>query len=267
LRVLIHSAPPWAPSGYGLQARFLARALKNLGHKPAISAFGGVHAEGEWKGIPILPCGTRPYGNGVVAGNYAKWRADLLILLGDLWVMEPGQFEGLNFMPWLPIDCDPLSVMDKDRLTRLAGPGLHPAAMSEFGANILAGAGIGAPVLPHCTPFRPDPARGAAWRRENGIPDDLFLITKVGVNSDDDRKAFAVTLQAFAAFARAKVSTATPSRRHPRPPTSPTWPWISASPASTDRRSLFPMSTGARSTAMARTGCTACMREPASWIP
>jgi glycosyltransferase involved in cell wall biosynthesis len=204
VRILIHSAPPWAPSGYGLQARFLARALKALGHKPAISAFGGVHEEQTWHGIPVLPCGTRAYGNGVVAGNYAKWKADLLILLGDLWVMEPGQFEGLNFAPILPIDCDPLGVMDKDRLTRLQGPKLHPIAMSAFGAKMLAVAGFDAPVLPHCTPFRPDPARGAAWRRENRIPQDLFLVAKVGVNNEDDRKAFAVTLQAFTAFAQDK---------------------------------------------------------------
>ena len=204
MRILIHSAPPWAPSGYGLQARFLARALKALGHKPAISAFGGCHEEQTWHGIPVLPCGTRAYGAGVVAGNYAKWRADLLILLGDLWVMDPGQFDGLNFAPWLPVDCDPLGVMDRDRLTRLQGLRLHPVAMSAFGAGILAAAGFDAPVLPHCTPFKPDPARGAAWRRENKIPPGLFLIAKVGVNNEDDRKAFSVTLQAFAAFASGK---------------------------------------------------------------
>ena len=93
MRILIHSAPPWAPSGYGLQAQFLARALRELGHKPAISAFGGCHEKQTWKGIPILPCGTKPYGNGVVAGNYHQWKADLLILLGDLWVMDPEQFD------------------------------------------------------------------------------------------------------------------------------------------------------------------------------
>ena len=201
LRVLVHSAPPWAPSGYGLQARFLARALRELGHKSAISAFGGVHARQTWHGIPILPCGPRPYGNGVVAGNYADWKADLVILLGDLWVMDPGQFRGLNFMPWLPVDCAPLGVMDKQRLGELAGPLLHPVAMSEFGRGVLEEQGIPAPVLPHCTTFGPDGAAGARWRREQRIRPAVFMVSKVGVNSDDDRKAFSVTLQAFAAFA------------------------------------------------------------------
>lgn len=200
-RVLVHAAPPWAPSGYGLQARFLAQALHELGHKVAISAFGGVHERQTWRGIPVLPCGARPYGNGVVAGNYKLWRADLLILLGDLWVMDPEQFQGLNFMPWLPVDSEPLGVMDKDRLDRLKGPGLHPLAMSEFGRRELAAAGHDAPVLPHCTMFRPDPAAAASWRREQHVRPDLFLISKVGVNGQDDRKAFSVTLQAFARFA------------------------------------------------------------------
>jgi glycosyltransferase involved in cell wall biosynthesis len=204
MRVLIDSPPPWAPSGYGLQAAFLGRALKELGHKVAISAFGGCHEKQTWKGIPILPCGTRTFSNGVVAGNYRLWKADLLILLGDLWVMEPEQFQGLNFMPWLPVDCTPLSVMDKDRLDRLKGPKLHPVAMSEFGARVLETAGHPAPVLPHCTTFKPDPAAGAAWRRQQRIPPDLFLISKVGVNNMDDRKAFSVTLQAFAEFARGR---------------------------------------------------------------
>jgi glycosyltransferase involved in cell wall biosynthesis len=221
MRVLIHSAPPWAPSGYGLQSRFLARALKDLGHKPAVSAFGGCHEAQTWKGIPILPCGTRPYGNGVVAGNYKAWRADLLVLLGDLWVMDPGQFEGLNFMPWLPVDCDPLSVMDKQRLDQLKGANLHPVAMSEFGRNVLARAGHDAPVLPHCTTFKPDPATGAAWRREQRVPGDLFLISKVGVNGVDDRKAFAVTLQAFARFARGRDDVGLYLHTEPQVPKAP----------------------------------------------
>jgi glycosyltransferase involved in cell wall biosynthesis len=200
-RILVSSPPPWAPSGYGLQARYLAEALRRLGHKPAISAFGGCHEAQTWKGLPILPTGVRPYGNGVIAGNYRKWNADLLISLGDLWVLDPGQFEGLNFMPWLPLDCDPLGVMDRTRLEQLRGPLLHPVAMSEFGQRVLKAAGFGAPVLPHCTTFRPDPAAGAQWRREQRVPEDLFLIAKVGVNNVDDRKAFAVTLQAFASFA------------------------------------------------------------------
>jgi glycosyltransferase involved in cell wall biosynthesis len=221
MRILIHAPAPWAPSGYGLQAQFLARALKDLGHKPAVSAFGGVHEKQTWRGIPILPCGARPYGNGVVAGNYKLWNADLLILLGDLWVMDPDQFQGLNFMPWLPVDCDPLSVMDKNRLDQLRGPGLHPLAMSGFGARVLAAAGHDAPVLPHCTTFTPDPAAGKAWRRAQHIPEDLFLITKVGVNNVDDRKAFAVTLQAFAGFARNRDDVGLYLHTEPQAPKAP----------------------------------------------
>jgi glycosyltransferase involved in cell wall biosynthesis len=220
-RILVHAPPPWAPSGYGLQAAFLAKALRELGHKTAISAFGGCHQRQVWKNIPILPCGTRPYGNGVIAGNYREWNADLLILLGDLWVMDPGQFTGLNFMPWLPVDCDPLSVMDKDRLDALKGPDLHPVAMSEFGRDVLERAGHAAPVLPHCTTFKPDPAAGTAWRREQKINPDLFLITKVGVNNTDDRKAFAVTLQAFAEFARGKDDVGLYLHTEPQAPKAP----------------------------------------------
>jgi Glycosyl transferases group 1 len=57
-------------------------------------------------------------------------------------------------------------------------------------------------VVPHaCGPeYAPDPELRRRWRSQMGLPAGVFVIGKVGVNTEDDRKAFAVTLQAFAEF-------------------------------------------------------------------
>jgi glycosyltransferase involved in cell wall biosynthesis len=190
-------------SGYGVQCAHTARALRELGHEVAISAYAGCHEEREWDGIPVLSCGGKSYGNGVIAGQYERWRADLLILFTDLFVIDPGQMNGLSVMPHVPVDCDPLGVMDKrwlDQVNKIAL--LNPVAMSEHGRAKLGEAGYDAPVVPHATDFRPRPELRAAWRQEMNLPDDVFVAAKVGVNNRDDRKAFVATVHAFAAFVR-----------------------------------------------------------------
>ena len=178
-------------------------ALRDLGHDVAISAFAGCHEEREWQGFPIMGVGSVAHGNGAIAGNYARWKADLLVTLTDTWVMLPYQFAGLTVLPWVPIDCDPLSVMDTMWLAEVAKiADLHPVAMSAHGSRVLAGAGWGeVPVVPHAAgpAFHPGLDR-SVWRRENGVPAGTFLVAKIGVNNEDDRKAFDVSMQAFAAL-------------------------------------------------------------------
>jgi len=203
MRILVHSVPPWATSGYGTQCAHTAAALARLGHQVAISAYAGCHEEREWNGIPVLPTGGRPYGNGVIAWNYHRWHADLLILFTDLFVIDPAQMNGLSVMPHIPVDCDPLGVIDRrwlERVSKIAM--LHPVAMSEFGRGQLAAAGYDAPVVPHATDFRPRPGLRAQWRKEMNLPGDVLVIGKVAVNNRDDRKALVPTVHAFAAFVR-----------------------------------------------------------------
>lgn len=203
MRILVHSVPPWATSGYGVQCAHAIRALRELGHEVAVSAYAGCHEEREWDGIPALSCGGRPYGNGVIAGHYHRWRADLLIMITDLFVIDPGQMNGLAVMPYIPLDCDPIGVMDRRWLDQVNKTALlYPVAMTEFGKAKLAEAGYSAPVVPHVTSFEPRPGLRAKWRQEMNLPEDVFVITKVAVNNRDDRKALVPTMHAFAEFAR-----------------------------------------------------------------
>jgi hypothetical protein len=201
MRVLIDGAPPYAQSGYGRLCHFVSRALVSLGHQVAVSCYAGVHEERVRDGVQLLGTGGRPYGNGVTALNYRRWNADAMLILQDLFVLDPDQFRGLTVFPWVPVDCDPLGVMDRrwlDTVGKIAD--LRPIAMSEHAKKMMAGAGIESVHIPMATDMVPDPAAGIAWRAAKGIPPDMFLIVKLGVNNEDDRKAFSVTEQAFAAF-------------------------------------------------------------------
>jgi Glycosyl transferases group 1 len=205
MRIMVSSPPPWAQSGYGVQAALTAEALKAMGHEIAVSAYAGVHEERDWNGIAILSTGGKGYGGGVVAGNYRRWGADLLLMIGDPWMTDPGQLAGLHVMAWMPVDCSPLSRMEVRWLSVLRdrAASVRPVAMSEFGRQMLAREEWIAPVVPHAVQpgIHFDPGAGAAWRRSLGIDDSSSLFTKIGVNNEDDRKSFEATLLAFAGHA------------------------------------------------------------------
>lgn len=202
MRILLSGPPPWANSGYGIQVDLTAGALIQLGHQVGISAYAGVHEERDWNGAQILSTGGKGYGAGVIAGNYRRWEADLLITISDCFMIDPRQLAGLHLMPWVPIDTHKIGHMDKTWLAALAdtAASLRPVAMSLHGQQLLKAAGWDAPYVPHAVHpmLYPDPGAGRNWRAQLGIDPEAFLIAKVGVNNDDDRKSFEVTLLAFA---------------------------------------------------------------------
>lgn len=201
--VMIHTVPPWAPSGYGVQARLLGLGLRDAGYNVAFSAYGGFLREEPYQGMRVMACGGSAKGVGRIAHNYKRCNADFMIIVADFWVFEPEELRGLTVVPWVPVDVTPLGVWDQLKLGQAAKLcELHPVAISKHGAAMMAEHGHEAPVIPHMLRrhYQPHSDR-MAWRREHGIPEDVFLISMVGVNGDyPDRKAFDVLLCAFQAF-------------------------------------------------------------------
>ena len=209
MRILIHGAPPYAQSGYGVQNKFMCQALQSLGHEVAASMYAGVHEERSWNGVQLLSTGGKHVGNGMIAGNYKRWNADLVITLCDIFTLMPEQFEGMTVFPWVPVDVDPIGIMDREWL-RIVGKiaDLHPIAMSRHAQKMMTDAGIDSHYVPFATDFTPDEELGQQWRADKSIPPEMFLVVKIGVNNEDDRKAYAVTEQAFARFSlKQKVKT------------------------------------------------------------
>lgn len=204
MRILFHSPPPWASSGYGVQAGIFTKALRDLGHDVAISAYAGVHEDGRlWEGMPILNCGGKEYGNGMIGYNASRHQADVVILLCDAFSIEPGQLKGLTVYPWMPVDCKPLGELDHMWLKMASQAAtIHPVAMSRHGQQMIRDAGYEAAYVPHAIDTATfSPGSGSNWRREQNIPQDAFLISLVGVNGGrPERKSFTRQMEAFKLF-------------------------------------------------------------------
>lgn len=200
MRILFFGNVPWAWSGYGTQLAQVVPRVASLGHDVAIAAFFGLHgAPLNWQGIMVYPGSTEDqWAQDVLRGHYDHHQADLLITLMDAWVMNPSVVAGMNTAHWLPVDCSPLSALDRKILAEGGG---RPIAMSEFGRARLLDAGWEALYAPHAidtATFCPLPDRDAA-REQTGTA-DRFLIGVNAANQDPVRKGFAEQFEAFAAF-------------------------------------------------------------------
>ena len=207
---MIHGVPPWAPSGYGVQGALLAKGLRDAGHDVTYSAYGGFIREEPWEGIPILGCGGTSKGVGRIAHNYRRAKAEVMITVCDLWPLDAREFENLNVVSWLPIDCDPLGMPDQIQIAAASKlcARFVPVAMSEHGERMLNRFITQTlvlekyvPVIPHMVAPEYKTGDRWAWRSENGIPDSAFLVSTVGVNGDFPcRKGFPELLAAWQMF-------------------------------------------------------------------
>lgn len=189
-------------TGYGAQTALLAPRLRDLGHEVFISAFHGLAgAPSMWEGIPILPSGFDPYGNDILGAHAKTVGADLVLPLMDAWVINPEQLQGLKVANWIPVDCSPLSVMDR---RYLQNSGAIPIAISKFGRDKINDAGFTSLYVPHAIDtgiFRPPDDRSRV-RGELGIPEDAFVIVMNAANKDAVRKSFPEQFLAFSKFSQ-----------------------------------------------------------------
>ena len=199
--VLILSNAPFSPSGYGTQSAVLCKILRDLGHEPAVVAFHGLQGRPiTYDGVLVYPgSGEDPWATDVLGAHYRHFNADLLITLMDAWVLDPGRLAGMNVAHWMPVDCDPLSSMDRRVLD---GAGARPIAMARSGEKVLRDAGYDPLYAPHSIDlgvWHPLADR-AAERKAAGV-DGKFVVAIHAANQDPFRKGFAEMLQAFALFA------------------------------------------------------------------
>ena len=183
MRILWHSVAPFCGSGYGMQTASVTKQLQQAGHEMAISCFFGVQgAKIDWGGIPIYP-GDGSYGTDFVAGYYDDWKADLLITLVDVWVLNriPPR---LHWTPWLPVDHKPVPIKVLEVLKKSSAI-IKPITMAKFGRDSLDKAGIDSYYIPHavdCQVFKPDLTQRKASRERLGW-EDKFVVGTVATNS------------------------------------------------------------------------------------
>jgi len=120
--------------------------------------------------------------------------------LGGVWVLKDYGKRGFRWVPWLPVDHDPVPKIVAEALE---GAYL-PIAYSRFGQRKLREVGIEAEYIPHGVDtkvYRPLPREEA--RASLGLPQDAFIVGMVAANVDyPSRKAFPQNMEAFARFYR-----------------------------------------------------------------
>lgn len=203
-KILWHSTAPWANSGYGTQTKIFTRLLRDAGHEVTISTYWGLQgAPTKWEDITVLP----GYGGGYCSkslGDHVKaTEPDLVITLGDIWVLDPNILRQIPIAHWLPSDCRPMSLADRNVATPA---GSQLIAMSQFGYDNFKRAGFDPVYWPHgiqTDVFAPVADR-EVLKEACGIA-GRFVIGINGANNDAIRKSLPEQMMAFAKF----------NKRHP----------------------------------------------------
>lgn len=197
--IMWHSCAPWAPSGYGTQTKVWTRILRDMGHKVTISSYWGLQgAPTQWEGITILPGYGANYCSGSLSEHCKALEPDLVITLGDVWVLDPNLLRTMPIAHWLPSDCRPMSQADQN-VVRASGAEL--IAMSRFGFDRYKTAGFDPLYWPHGieTDVFVPPVNRKELREACGIEGN-FVIGINGANNDAIRKALPEQMLAFAKF-------------------------------------------------------------------
>lgn len=167
-----------------------------------------------WEGVPVFPGFGGDFGNAVVGEHARRWfggdyRGGTVVSLMDVWVLDPRRMSALDWMPWTPIDHDPVPPAVVDVLARSDA---IPMAMSRFGEERLREAGLDPVYSPHAIdtnvlkPLDRTEARRALASAHlppgQTFTDDMFLIGMVAANKGrPSRKGFQQLFEAFAELA------------------------------------------------------------------
>ena len=202
--VMWHSTAPWSPSGYGTQTAIWTKQLQKMGHDVLISTFWGLNGSPtSWDGITVLPGFGGNYSSPSLHQHAKHAQPDLVLTLGDVWVLDANLLRELPLAHWLPADCRPMSAADRGVVE---ASGAHLVAMSKFGLDRFRDAGFtNALYVPHAIDFDvwKIPGDTAVLREATGIGPDTFVIGVNAANNDAIRKAPAEMMLAFAKFAAA----------------------------------------------------------------
>lgn len=189
---------PWTYTGYGTQTALFTPRLQAMGHNMAIiSTWGHQGAPINWdKGIQIFGNSHHPFAMDVLHGHSRAWNADALITLMDTWVFDLNALRGIKWIPWYPIDTEPMPAIIKDKLAQA----FFIIAMSKYGLEQAQAAGLDSEYVPlgiDTNIYKP--VEQAQARKEMALPEDKFMVGMVAMNKGNpSRKAFDQTIQAFA---------------------------------------------------------------------
>jgi len=202
MRILVHAPHPGLLTGYAQQAGLIIPRLQQLGHQVAISCTGGQEGHpSTWRGIPVFPkTFYEDFGQDVVNGHYAEWKADLCVTLLCAWPLTASAWRNMRVVHLTPVDCAPMGAGDYQFI--LNGGGM-PAAISRHGERMMRAKGLDPLYLPHGidTQVMAPPDDRDGLRSAIGL-EGKFTVGMNFMNNDrlKNRKAVPEQFRAFAMF-------------------------------------------------------------------
>ena len=217
IAAVYHSNAMWANTGYGTQTKQLVSRMVADGHAIAVAANYGVEAMvTEWEGVPHYPRGLDVWNNDVVGPYFDDWARQhpdhrkMQFTLFDVWVYNSPRFDDIPTVSWVPVDHLPAP----SNVTAFCKkPTVTPVAMSQFGYDMLQGAGVSDAVfIPHgidTNVFKATARVTLSDRRVTGreimdVDESAFVVGCFNANKgvSPSRKAWAENILAFSLFAR-----------------------------------------------------------------
>lgn len=199
VKILWASNAPWVMSGYGNQTGLFLPRIKELGHD--ISCFGFYGHQGmpaNFEGITVFGTGMQEHGVDMLVPLSKFTGAHITITLYDAWVYEPLEWMESKWVPWFPVDMEPMPKA-VERAVRKAHKRI---VFSRFGERMVNNVGLDCYYVPHGVNTNEyKPWEKGQCRDALKMPQDRYVLGIVAANKGiPSRKAFTQQISAFAEF-------------------------------------------------------------------
>ena len=201
LKVLWSSVTPTIESGYGRVSNQVVKRLIKAGYDVLNHGYQTRGRKHKVDGtFTMLDCGGAEYGANVIPKYLEEYKRDVYITLFDPWIFpDKMPFLGKPWIPYVPIDAEPVSSLVKDKLKYA----YRVVCFSEFAAKELEKVGIHSVNIPHGVDtkvYKPLSAKKKdALRKKFGSEEGSFVVGTVGANLWD-RKDYPRMIRIFAEF-------------------------------------------------------------------
>jgi len=195
MRLCWNANAPWTNYGYGLQTALFTPRLTRAGHPVAVIANYGHEGNAiNFNGVQVFGKSFHPWAMDILHSHCETWKADALITMIDIQMMETDALMGTKWVPWFPVDHITIPPIILDRLKYA----FYPITMSKHASSEMDKTGIEYSYIPcgvDTNLFKPLPDP----REEMKMPKDKFVVGMVAANKGQ-RKAFHQNIMAFAAL-------------------------------------------------------------------
>lgn len=199
MRILWVSNSPWSKTGYGVQTALFATRLHNAGHPVGIVCYYGLEGGAlNFNGVMCYPKAVNPYGQDIMGAHAQAFNADIVLSLMDIWVFQPGNTAGKPWVPYYPVDHEPMPPKVREALMG----SYKRIAMSKFGVEESHRQGFDCYYVPHGVDTNLYKPRDKKESRDMfNLPQDAFIFGTIAMNKGmPSRKCIPSMLQAFANF-------------------------------------------------------------------